>query len=44
MLVFLREEDGSISEHFYSNPMGFAREVVLINRSTGYEMRGGIKT
>lgn len=42
MIVFLREEDGSTSEHFYSNPMSFVREIILINRSTGFEMRGRI--
>lgn len=42
MLVFLREEDGSASEHFYSNPIGFVREITLINRNTGFEMKGRI--
>lgn len=42
MIVFLREEDGSTSEHFYSSPMGFVREIILMNRSTGFEMRGRI--
>ena len=42
MLVFLREEDGSTSEFFYEGTTGFVREIILTNRSTGFEMTGRI--
>lgn len=42
MLFFLTEEDGSVSEHYYEGKVGFVREIVLTNRSTGFEMTGRI--
>ena len=42
MLVFLREEDGSISEYYYYKPPGFAREIILTNRNTLQDMRGSL--
>lgn len=42
MLVFLRRDDGSLSEHYYYKSSGFVTEIILTNKDTWEEMRGSM--